>query len=719
MTQSWHLLTSLLGTLLLGVSCVDGGSFWHISDLHLDYKYVSGGNASDNCHPASDNTSASDSDNVKDYGDYHCDSPLLLVESALSAMQTISRNSTPDFIVWTGDSSPHWYSEGEQTPPDNSYIFNVTKLIFSRLDTMFPGVPVIPALGNHDSDPPDQFPIADVNDSSKPKYYDQLWSEGAFGDHIAGTASMQTFKQCGYYTKTVTTAENNIWRFIVLNTNLYYHDNFSRGEDPCGQMSWMNETLRGTKSDEKVFIVAHVPPGSFERAPGLVVNFNTPADFSANINKRYVDIVSDPVNAAKISAHLYGHLHTDTFRLFLDQDRSSALGVAFMASSITPLLWVNEVVGVNPTIRLVDYTDDTGILTDYHEYFLDINKSADDGEELVSKISRRKNDKFLEESREVTEAEIGSHRGRRSAEGPGDAEDTPIPASGSGTTKPPLTTVEDSPISEVTATVVTTIKEGLDDDNLILTTPSTEFDVMPAVPGKEEGNPVSNLALKWTLLYNARDSLKVEDLTPASMFEAYKVMVGDREGPVFASYYQHNTGGHETGACNETCWRGHLCAISHLIVEDVRLCVNSTGTESFYKVKSALSLETTMTPTVVTETLTTTTTTTEHNENDHSHDSEDDHDETDEDAFTPVDVTITSQTTEHREDSDVKKEKMENTGSSVSAVGIFVGIVLIALIILGAIFGYKRYRDNRYRNQEFLLTDSVFRYDGYSQLDEA
>merc|ERR1712032_939205 len=141
------------------------------------------------------------------------------------------------------------------------------------------------------------------------------------------------------------------------------------------------------------------------------------------------------------------------------------------------------------------------------------------------------------------------------------------------------------------------------------------------------------------------------------MFEAYKVMVGDREGPVFVSYYQHNTGGHETGACGETCWRGHLCAISHLIVEDVRLCVNSTGTESFYKVKSALSLETTMTPTVVTETLTTTTTTTEHNENDHSHDSEDDHDETDEtdeDAFTPVDVTITSQTTEHREDSDVK-----------------------------------------------------------------
>ena len=92
MTQSRRLLTALLGTLLLVISDVDGGSFWHISDLHLDYKYVTGGNASDNCHPKSDNTSSSDSDSAKDFGDYRCDSPQLLVESALSAMQTISNN---------------------------------------------------------------------------------------------------------------------------------------------------------------------------------------------------------------------------------------------------------------------------------------------------------------------------------------------------------------------------------------------------------------------------------------------------------------------------------------------------------------------------------------------------------------------------------------------------------------------------------------------------
>ena len=46
----------------------------------------------------------------------------------------------------------------------------------------------------------------------------------------------------------------------------------------------------------------------------------------------------------------------------------------------------------------------------------------------------------------------------------------------------------------------------------------------------------------------------------------------------------------------------------------------------------------------------------------------------------------------------------------MSAVGIFVGIVLIALVILGAIFGYKRYRDNRYRrtNAEAFINSVTF-----------
>merc|ERR1712198_794093 len=90
----------------------------------------------------------------------------------------------------------------------------------------------------------------------------------------------------------------------------YYSDEMTTGEDPCDQLQWMNQTLTNSSEDESVFIVAHVPPGSFERDPGNL-NFNSPKDHAKDINKKYIQIVTDPVNSAKITAHLYGHLHTD------------------------------------------------------------------------------------------------------------------------------------------------------------------------------------------------------------------------------------------------------------------------------------------------------------------------------------------------------------------------------------------------------------------------
>ncbi len=52
--------------------------------------------------------------------------------------------------------------------------------------------------------------------------------------------------------------------------------------------------------------------------------------------------------------------------------------------------------------------------------------------------------------------------------------------------------------------------------------------------------------------------------------------------------------------------------------------------------------------------------------------------------------------------------------------GIAIGFTFIVILAVGGfIFAfYRRTRMNRYRSQEFLLTDSVFRYDGYSQVDQ-
>ena len=612
------------------LSSVDGGSFWHISDLHLDYLYQGGGNISNFCHQPSENDT-DQAEGAGEHGDYHCDAPLLLVESSLLAMKNIQ--SEPDFIVWTGDSAPHWR---DPAPPDQNYIFNVTKLIFSKLDKYFPGVPIVPALGNHDASPPDEFP---VRGSENGEYYEKLWSEGAFGDHINIPDTGLTFHQCGYYTKTLNITQNSVWRFLVLNTNIYYHDHYSSGPDPCGQLQWMEETLASAGDQEKVFIVAHVPPGSFERIPGERLNFVSPEDTAESINNRYVDIVTR--HSEKITAHLYGHLHTDTFRLILDDD-NAPVGVAFMAGSVTPILWVkNSIVGVNPTIRLMQYDDETGVLTNYDEFYLDISEKTDTTEQVtVSSSGRRKNSKFRQDS--ALEIEEENSRSRRDTDD--DVEEANVTV-----TSPTLLNTTDP-----TETTTQVNNNSINSINSINNTETRIFTPVPAVP---DLSPALNLSFSWTKLYSAQQSLNVTDLTPRSVYRSFSSMVEQgAESRVFRDYYTYNTGGHQVETCDDTCWRGHVCTIGFLVLDKIQKCMNSSDISSFIESKSLIleadttqsSATTTVTTSVPIELTTTTSTaavdkedsdsnniqiqitsstSSVKNENDHSHDSADDHDE--------------------------------------------------------------------------------------------
>jgi len=611
---------------LLWVYWSDGGKFWHISDLHLDYNYEAGGDTTNMCHRFDSDKSDM---GVGPAGNYSCDSPLLLVESALQAMQR--HHPTPDFIVWTGDSAPHWrYPQ----PPDQNYITNVTNFVFSKLDAMFPGITVVPALGNHDASPPDQFPIS--GGISQPDYYQNLWSKGAFGNHINTSHAKDTFLQCGFFSKTVKLADGLVMTFLVLNTNIYYHDNFTTAgdRDPCGQLSWLDKSLKNSDENGKVFIVAHVPPGSFERSAGEL-NFNTPSETWKDINKRYIEIVSRPDNSRKISAHLYGHLHTDTFRIFLDRGtRTTPVGVAFMAASVTPVLWVNnQVVGVNPTIRLLEYNKE-GILLDYSTYYLDLRNPFTQRETISDEEAKGKriNAKYLN----ITKSRAARETKREKS----------------------LETIYD---------------------------------------------------IYWKHLYSARETYKLDNISASSMFQAFKRMVLG-EGDSFSQYYKYNTALNDGGKCNQSCVQSHLCTISNLVLTELTNCLEnndpriydyyfgvSQTEEEITKTKSS-SRETVRQPFIMGITANATSKNA-HNENDHSHDRSEDHEQP-QNSTNEADMTV---------------EKFENY--STNSVSIFFGILVIALVILFVLFGYKKYRINRERNQEFLLTDSVFRYDGYSHLE--
>ena len=59
-------------------------------------------------------------------------------------------------------------------------------------------VPIVPALGNHDTSPPDQYPDPKIDKAASLTWYSAYIEQGSWGDLIP-KASQDDFKKCGFY----------------------------------------------------------------------------------------------------------------------------------------------------------------------------------------------------------------------------------------------------------------------------------------------------------------------------------------------------------------------------------------------------------------------------------------------------------------------------------------------------------------------------------------
>ncbi|XP_046991742.1 acid sphingomyelinase-like phosphodiesterase 3b [Schistocerca americana] len=93
---------ALLLVLLCPASHAKIGYFWHITDIHYDPKYDRNGDPKSNCW-RSDTGRAGGVGGASpgQLGDYRCDAPWDLVESAVRAMKS-KHGDNIDFILWTG-----------------------------------------------------------------------------------------------------------------------------------------------------------------------------------------------------------------------------------------------------------------------------------------------------------------------------------------------------------------------------------------------------------------------------------------------------------------------------------------------------------------------------------------------------------------------------------------------------------------------------------------
>ncbi|XP_061573231.1 acid sphingomyelinase-like phosphodiesterase 3b [Cololabis saira] len=337
------LLSCLLFKEALGLP----GSFWHITDLHWDPSYKVSDNPALVCASSGNRPALG----AGPFGDYLCDSPWRLINSSVYAMKKILPN--PDFIVWTGDDTPHVPNEDLGEDAVVNMVSNLTQIITE----VFPFTKVYSALGNHDYHPKNQLPGA-------PNYiYDQI---AEMWHNWLDPQSKETFKKGGYYTEKLLNRPG--FRMLVLNTNLYYDQNDATKDmvDPADQFSWLDRILtEAATNKEKVYIIGHVPPGFFEKKR------NKPW-FRQHFNKQFLDLIEK--HHAVIIGQFFGHHHTDSFRMFYNKE-GEPISAMFLSPGITP--WETTLPGVvdganNPGIRVFEYDTETLLVKDVVTYYLNL-----------------------------------------------------------------------------------------------------------------------------------------------------------------------------------------------------------------------------------------------------------------------------------------------------------------------------------------------------------
>lgn len=324
-----------------------------LSDIHIDFEYQPGAIADCDqplcCRNSSTLKRGSNSHATAGYwGDYrNCDIPVWTVESMF---EHIAMNEQFDFIYWTGDLPPHniW----NQSRNDQLEALEHLTSLFNKY---FPNKIIFPTLGNHETQPCNLYPVPSSNDATPMNWlYSALaeeWTKTGLPTYLDSN-----IRRGAFYT--IKLKEN--LRLISLNTNYCPRENFwllINSTDPLGQLEWLAETLQQSEDlNEKVHIIGHIHPSECLKS------------WSANYY-RIVDRYE-----STIAAQIFGHDHTDQFRLFYDlHNHTRPIAVSYLGPSVTTGF------KLNPAYRVyvVDgsYKESTFQILDHYTVYLNITEA--------------------------------------------------------------------------------------------------------------------------------------------------------------------------------------------------------------------------------------------------------------------------------------------------------------------------------------------------------
>ncbi|XP_050359308.1 sphingomyelin phosphodiesterase isoform X1 [Nymphalis io] len=325
-----------------------------ISDTHFDPYYAEGANAECNeplCCRASSGPALTPGGGAGRWGDYRkCDTPKRTIDHMLKHIA--DTHTDIDYILWTGDLPPHdvW----NQTKEENLKVLQET---VAQMSDMFPGVPIFPALGNHESSPVNSFPPPYISSSESniAWLYNEL--DAQWRRWLPAGVS-HTVRRGAFYSVLVRPG----FRIISLNMNYCNNKNWwllLNSTDPATELQWFIYELQSAEfNGEKVHIIGHIPPGH--------------SDCLKVWSRNYYAIINR--YESTITAQFFGHTHFDEFEVFYDpNDLGRATSIAYVGPSVSPYYDLN----LGYRIYYVDGDHDatTRLVVDHETWIMNLKEA--------------------------------------------------------------------------------------------------------------------------------------------------------------------------------------------------------------------------------------------------------------------------------------------------------------------------------------------------------
>jgi sphingomyelin phosphodiesterase len=339
----------------------------HISDFHLDLRYLPGQEAWCDaymcCTVESSNKKALAAglnhtvQSAQKLGSYHCDAPESLVEDSLKTVGAMANARDFEFGIFTGDMVSHdiqdWLSF--------THTYQSEEEVYYLMKKYLGDIPVYPTFGNHDS-----YPYAQLAQNSSGFAGEFSWN---------AELSAKMWKDFGWINETTEAQAEHTYgsfavttkrglRVISIDSNFWYSENYYNfwnitEPDLSGTFKWLvGELLECERFGQKAWIMAHVPSQEMGAVPWATEVFR-------QVIRRFSPHV--------IAANFFGHTHADQFNVFYEQTNvwteESAISVGWIIQSVTP------VDKYNPAWRYYEVDTKTFEIMNSKNYYSPLNET--------------------------------------------------------------------------------------------------------------------------------------------------------------------------------------------------------------------------------------------------------------------------------------------------------------------------------------------------------